>query len=140
MRLFSIAFMLAVGLAGPAALAFEKFAAVENLDLRLGSLELRIPHLALEGTPLTQVELAALFAKGAAPPFAERLARFSAVRASARARARSAGGKRRRRAEERASYQGHNARESRRRARRRAARRLARGSAARRDPVGRGAL
>jgi hypothetical protein len=81
MRLFPMAFLIAVGLAGPAALAFEKFIAVENLDFRLGSLELRIPRLALEGTPLTQVELAALFAKGAAPPFAERLARFSAERA-----------------------------------------------------------
>src|SRR5208283_5875629 len=43
--------------------------------------DLRIPRLALEETPLTPVELAALFAKGATPPVAERLARFSAERA-----------------------------------------------------------
>ncbi len=81
MRLFVIAFLVAIGLAGPAALAFEKFAVMENLDLRLGSLDLRIPRLAVEGTPLTPVELAALFVKGATPPVAERLARFSAERA-----------------------------------------------------------
>lgn len=81
MRLFVIAFLVAIGLAWPAALAFEKFAVMENLDLRLGSLDLRIPRLAVEGTPLTPVELAALFAKGATPPLAERLARFSAERA-----------------------------------------------------------
>jgi hypothetical protein len=81
MKLFYMAFLVSIGLAGPIALAFEKFAAVENLKLRLGSLELSIPRLALEDTPLTKEELAGLFAKDAAPPFAERLARFSAERA-----------------------------------------------------------
>jgi hypothetical protein len=80
MRLFPIAFLVGIGVAAPAAFAFEKFVAVENLDLRLGSLELRIPRLAVEGTPLMQAELAALFAKGATPSPAERLARFSAER------------------------------------------------------------
>ena len=81
MKLFIRAFLVALGLAGPAALAFEKFVVVENLDLRLGSLDLRIPRLAVEGTPLTPVDLAALFVKGATPPVAERLAQFTAERA-----------------------------------------------------------
>ena len=68
MKLFIQAFLVALGLAGPAALAFEKSAVVENLDLRLGSFDLRIPRLAVEGTPLAPVELAALFAKSATPP------------------------------------------------------------------------
>jgi len=81
MKLFYMAFLVSLGLAGSIALAFEKFAALENLKLRLGSLELSIPRLVLEDTPLTQEELARLFAKDAAPPLSEWLARFSAERA-----------------------------------------------------------
>jgi len=69
--LFSIVFLVGVGIAGPAALAFEKFAVMENMDLRLGSLERRILRLALERTPLTQVELGGLFAKGPTPSLAD---------------------------------------------------------------------
>ena len=81
MRLFYRAFLVGLGLAASGALAFEKFASLENLNLRLGAFELRIPRLAVENTPLTKEALAAIFASGATPPLAERLARFSAGRA-----------------------------------------------------------
>ncbi|ARN82041.1 hypothetical protein [Methylocystis bryophila] len=81
MRLYAIAFLIVLGLVGGAAIALEKFTSAENLLLRLGSFELRIPRLALEETPLTQQELAALFAKETPLSLAERLARFTAERA-----------------------------------------------------------
>ena len=81
MPLFYRAFLVGFGLAAASALAFEKFASLENLNLRLGAFELRIPRLAVENTPLTKEALAAIFASDATPPLADRLARFSAGRA-----------------------------------------------------------
>lgn len=79
--LFFRAFLVVLGLAASGALALEKFAALENLDLPLGAFDFRIPRLAVENTPLTKEGLAAIFASSATPPLAERLARFSAGRA-----------------------------------------------------------
>ncbi len=81
MRLFYRAILVGFGLAASGAPAFEKFASLENLALHVGAFELRIPRLAVENTPLTNEALATLFASGATPPLAERLARFSAGRA-----------------------------------------------------------
>jgi hypothetical protein len=93
MRLFYRALLVGFGLAAASALAFEKFIALENLDMPLGAVELRIPRLAVENTPLTREALAAIFASGATPPLTERLARFSAGRARiAQAQAESAAG------------------------------------------------
>ena len=81
MRLFYRALLVGLGLAASCALALEKFASLENLNLRLGAFELRIPRVEVENTPLTREALAEIFASTATPPLAERLARFSAGRA-----------------------------------------------------------